>query len=61
MLTDLELRALKLRQAIARATTGFSRVVQHSVTMVFPDAGQISFPARDAGNLRRILLARKLA
>ncbi|WP_415873430.1 hypothetical protein [Burkholderia gladioli] len=37
------------------------RSVGDSVTMVFLDAGTAAFPARDAINIRRLLLARKLA
>lgn len=57
---------------IALSKTGFTdaagrclimrlRSVRDSVTMVFLDAGPTAFPAHDAMNIRRFLLARRLA
>lgn len=58
---DIALSKTGYTDAAGRCLTMRLRSVRDSVTMVFLDAGLTAFPARDAINIRRLLLARKLA
>lgn len=58
---DIALSKTGFTDAAGRCLIMRLRSVRDSVTMVFLDAGPASFPARDAINIRRLLLARKLA
>ncbi|WP_084069411.1 M56 family metallopeptidase [Paraburkholderia heleia] len=57
---DIALSKTGFTDAAGRCLTMRLRSVRDSVTMVFLDAGPTAFPAHDAMNIRRFLLARKL-
>ena len=58
---DIALSKTGFTDAAGRCLIMRLRSVRDSVTMVFLDAGPAAFPARDAINIRRLLLAHKLA
>ncbi|RKE38686.1 D-alanyl-D-alanine carboxypeptidase-like protein [Paraburkholderia sp. BL23I1N1] len=58
---DIALSKTGFTDAAGRCLTMRLRPARDSVTMVFLDAGPAAFPARDAINIRRLLLARELA
>jgi serine-type D-Ala-D-Ala endopeptidase (penicillin-binding protein 7) len=58
---DIALSKTGFTDAAGRCLIMRLRSVRDSVTMVFLDAGRAQFPSRDAINIRRVLLARKLA
>lgn len=58
---DIALSKTGFTDAAGRCLIMRLRSVRDSVTMVFLDAGPAAFPARDAINIRRLLLARKRA
>ncbi|WEY37733.1 M56 family metallopeptidase [Paraburkholderia sp. SUR17] len=58
---DIALSKTGFTDAAGRCLIMRLHSVRDSVTMVFLDAGPTAFPARDAINIRRLLLAHKLA